>query len=104
MHIGKAEQYSLTVTFQRQWRPKTLEMRFIGLRKFHLTGVEPDYLPEIFEAHLAFIDNLLPGEPQKVIVWSDNCEFDAQNVAYTVTEPGGSYIIANRAVWRTIDN
>ncbi len=95
MYFGDTEESSLTATFQRQWRPKTLEMRFIGLRGICLSGVINDLL---YESYLAFQDNLLPGEPKKLIVWSDR-KFHANEMKST-----DSYIIANYLEWRIVAN
>ena len=103
MGFGEADDYVLTATFQRQWRPKTLEMRFIGLRRFHLTGAEDNYIPLLFEAFVSFQENLLPGEPKRLIVWSDE-EFHANKIDNSLTEPAGSYIVANELEWRIIED
>ena len=103
MGFGAAEEYTLTTTFQRQWRPKTLEMRFVGLRRFHLTGAENNYIPLLLDAFITFHENLLPGEPKRVIVWSEY-EFNAAEIDNSLTEPGESYIVANRLEWRIIDD
>ena len=71
MHFGGPEERVLSVVFQRQWEPKTIELQFIGLRQLHLIGWQDNYLCNILEAYLAFHDNLLPGKPHRVIVWSD---------------------------------
>ena len=99
MCFGNAEEYTLHVTFERQWRPKTLEMNFIGLRQFHLVGAEDNYWPDLFEAYLTFADGLLPGEPQRLIVWSD-VPFDLKDLHTGIEEPGDTYIIANRLQWK----
>ena len=36
MHFGGPEERVLSVVFQRQWEPKTIELQFIGLRQLHL--------------------------------------------------------------------
>ena len=99
MCFGNAEEYTLRVTFERQWRPKTLEMNFIGLRQFHLVGAEDNYPPDLFEAYITFAEGLLPGEPKRLIVWSD-VPFDPKNLHNGIEEPGDTYIIANRLQWR----
>ncbi len=99
MCFGDAEEYTLHVTFERQWRPKTLEMQFIGLRQFHLIGAEANYIPLLLDAYLTFAEGLLPGEPQRLIVWSD-VPFDPKKLCNGIEEPGDTYIIANRLQWK----
>ena len=102
MGFGVDGDYTLLATFERQWRPKTLEMKFIGLRRCHLVGYEENYLPLLFEAYLSFSENLLPGAPKRVIVWSD-VPFDPVAPFNRFEEPGESYIIANNLQWRVIE-
>ena len=99
MCFGDAEEYTLHVTFERQWRPKTLEMQFIGLRQFHLIGAETNHIPLLLDAYLTFSEGLLPGEPKRLIVWSD-VPFDPKKLCNGIEEPGDTYIIANRLQWK----
>ena len=103
MHFDSAEKYILNATFQRQWRPKTLEMRFIGLRRFYLTGAQHNYGSDLFEAFISFHENILPGEPKRLIVWADD-EFHADKIDNSLTEPAGSYIVANELEWKIIED
>ena len=100
MHFGGPEERVLSVVFQRQWEPKTIELQFIGLRQLHLIGWQDNYLCNILEAYLAFQDNLLPGKPHRVIVWSDNSCFDAAEIGSTIQEPADTYIVSNVLRWR----
>ena len=75
-------------------------MHFIGLRQLHLIGWQDNYLCNILEAYLAFHDNLLPGKPHRVIVWSDNSCFDAAEIGSTIQEPADTYIVSNVLRWR----
>ncbi len=99
MGFGDAEDYTLLVTFERQWRPKTLELKFIGLRRCHLVGYEFNYFALLFEAYLTFVEGLLPGEPKRLIVWSD-APFEPSLPLERFEEPGESYIIANGLQWK----
>ena len=47
MHFGGPEERVLSVVFQRQWEPKTIELQFIGLRQLHLIGWQDNYLCNI---------------------------------------------------------
>lgn len=102
MHFGSAKDRVLSIVFQCQWEPKTIELQFIGLRQLHLVGWQDNYLCEILEAHLSFQDNLLPGKPDRVLVWSDNSCFDTAKVSNAIQEPADTYIVANALKWRII--
>ena len=104
MHFGDAQARVLSVVFQRQWEPKTVELQFIGLRQLHLVGWQDNYLCEISEAYLSFHHGLLPGQPERVIVWSDNGSFDPAQIDSTIREPADTYIVANELRWRTVDD
>ena len=65
MGFGDVDDYTLHVTFERQERPKTLELNFIGLRRCHLVGYETNYFSLLFDAFITFVDDLLPGEPKR---------------------------------------
>lgn len=103
MHHGSPEDHRLSVVFQRQWEPKTLELMFIGLRQMHLIGWQDNYFCEILGAYLSFHDHLLPGEPHNVIVWADNSCFDVTKVDNAICEPSDTYIVANALMWRIYD-
>lgn len=60
MHFGSANEYILSLIFQCQWTPQTIELQFIGLRQFHLAGWQENYACNIFDVYLAFHDDLLP--------------------------------------------
>lgn len=102
MGFGEEQDYTLYATFERQWRPKTLEMKFVGLRRCHLVGFQDQYFPLLFDAYLTFVEELLPGEPKRVIVWSD-APFDPSDPFNRFEEPGSSYIIANDLQWRVVE-
>lgn len=102
MCFGDAEEYTLHVTFERQWRPKTLEMNFIGLRQFHLIGAECNHIPLLLDAYITFAEGLLPGEPKRLIVWSD-FPFDLNDIHNGIEEPGDTYIISNRLLWKIVE-
>lgn len=102
MNFGSPSDRELFVVFHRQWDPQILEMCFTGLRQLHLTGWQDNYLCYIFDAHLSFYEGLLPGNPDKVIVWSDYCDFDVEKIDNTIHEPSDTYIVANALKWRII--
>lgn len=103
MHFGSAEEKILSVTFQRQWNPKTIELQFSGLRQIHLIGWQDNYLNDILCAYLAFHNDLLPGTPKRVIVWSDTDYFDVTKIDNSIHEPADTYIVANALKWRIVD-
>lgn len=104
MHFGDAQARVLSVVFQCQWEPKTIALRFIGLRQLHLVGWQDNYLCEISEAYLSFHHGLLPWQPERVIVWSDNGSFDPAQIDGTIHEPADTYIIANELRWRMVED
>ena len=53
----------------------------------------------MLDAYLTFFENLMPGEPKRVIVWSD-ATFVPDDPFDKFEEPGCSYIIANDLQWR----
>lgn len=103
MSFGCAEDHNLSVIFQSQWGPKTLELQFIGLRQMHLTGWQYNYLDDIFGAYLSFHNDLLPGEPNRVIVWTDSGSFDIEKFNNAIHEPSETYIVANTLMWRIVE-
>lgn len=104
MHFGDPSERELSVVFHRQWKPQILELCFTGLRQLHLIGWQNQYFCDIFDAHLSFYMGLLPGEPEKVIVWADYSDFNVEKINNTLHEPSDTYIIANALKWRIIDS
>ena len=103
MHYGTSSAHELLVVFNRQGTPKTLEMRFIGLRRLSLTGWQRNYSSDIFGAHLSFYNKPLPGEPGKAIVWASCEDFSIQDAGNAMREPPDTYIIAHALKWRIIE-
>ena len=103
MHFGNSSKYELSVVFHSQWTPKILELCFTGVRQLHLTGWQDNYLCDIYEAHLSFYEGLLPGKPERVIVWANYSDFDVKEIDNTIHEPSDTYIVANALKWRIID-
>ena len=103
MYFGRADERILSVIFQCQWEPKTIELQFSGLRQIHLIGWQDNYSCDISSAYLAFHNNLLPGNPRRVIVWSDTDWFDVAKIDNSIHEPADTYIVANALRWRVVD-
>jgi len=103
MHFGTPEERRLSVIFQSQWEPRTVELLFSGLRQMHLAGWQENASCEIFEANLTFCEGLLPGEPRRVIVWSDTKDPDVPTDGRGIREPAGTWIVANALRWRIAD-
>lgn len=103
MHFSDAESRRLSVVFQCPWKPKTIELQFSGLRQLHFVGWQDQYFGDIFDAYLAFHDHLLPGKPDRVIVWSDTDWFDVTKIDNSIHEPADTYIVANALRWRIVD-
>ena len=103
MYFGSANEYILSLIFQCQWTPKTIELQFIGLRQFHLAGWQENYACNIFDVDLAFHDDLLPGETRSVIVWADNRSFNVHKIAPIISAPADTYVVSNALRWRIAD-
>ena len=103
MCFGSANERELTVLFHCQWEPKVFELCFTGVRQMHLVGWQKNYLASISEAALFFCDNILPGTPSRLIVWSDYDYFTVSGSKGPIKEPADTYIIANSLKWRTIE-
>ena len=104
MWFGDADDRRLSVIFQCQWEPRTIELQFLGLRQMRIVGWQDNYLCDISSAHLAFYDRLLPGEPKRVIVWSDRDWFDVEDIDNMIHEPAETYIVANTLRWRIVED
>lgn len=103
MHFGDAASRRLSVIFQSQWKPRTIELQFLGLRQMHFVGWQDNYCCDILDAYLSFHDNLLPGNPDRVLVWSDTDWFDVTKIDNSIHEPADTYIVANALRWRIMD-
>ena len=103
MNFGNASGHELTVLFNSQWDPKILELKFIGVRQMHITGWQDNYMNDIFEAKIFFYDGLLADKTKRLIVWTDNEDFDPSKIRNGLQEPGDTYIIADSLKWRIIN-
>ena len=103
MNFGSSNEYELNIVFNSQWNPKVLELKFIGVRQMHITGWQDNYMNDIFEAKIAFYDELFTDKTKKLIVWSDYEDFDPLKINSNLQEPGDTYIIADSLKWRIID-
>ena len=106
MHFEAPEKCGVLVTFHSQWNGKPLELYFCGVRKIFVQGRMDNYTNEILDASIKFYDGLLPhkyGMPERVIVWADNYDFNAEtDASSTKDEPCDTYIIANSLKWRLV--
>lgn len=103
MVFGSDDDFVLNMFFQRQWKPKELELCFTGVRRFHIAALQDNYSDDIFEAYLAFHDGILPAKyraANRVIVWADDVNFCVNEVNTQLEEPDGSYVIATGLKWR----
>lgn len=103
LYYGNENDRRLSVIFHCQWKPKTIELAFLGLRQMHIVGWQDNYACDISDAYLAFHNHLLPGKPEQVIVWADTDRFDIDKIDNAVKEPADTYIIANELSWRIIN-
>lgn len=103
LFYGLAKDHRLSLIFQSQWEPQTIELEFLGMRQMHLVGWQDNYLDHLEDAYLAFHDKLLPGKPDRVIVWANTEWFDVDKIDNSITEPTDTYIVANLLRWRILD-
>ena len=82
--------------FHHQPDKKSLELKFIGLRRMNLIGYQDNYFSDMLSCYLSFF--------KKYIVWSDDDGFDPENYMETelLNEPMSSFVIADRLEWRFV--
>lgn len=69
------ETYELTITLHSQWTKMPLELRFTGVHKASLTGYDQRDDGIIYDAHLAFHEDVPGTEGKRLIVWADWADF-----------------------------
>ena len=62
--------------------------------------MKDNYFCDISDTYLSFHDNLLPGNPDRVLVWSDTDWFDVTKIDNSIHEPANTYIVANALRWQ----
>jgi len=100
------EKFVLHMVFHSQWKVRTVELRFSGVRRFHMVGMEDNYMKDIYGSYLAFHEGLLPAEhgaSPRVIVWADWAGFDPTHIPDPMAEPGTSYVMATALQWRILE-
>ena len=99
------EEFVLHMVFHCQWEARVVELCFGGVRRFHVVGLEDNYMKDIYDAYLAFHEGLMPSQHNaspSVIVWADWADFDPAHIPDPLTEPGTSYVIATSLKWRIV--
>ena len=88
--------------FQSQWNPKTLVLRFAGIRKMHIVGWQRYYSCEITGCYLKFHNDLISNLDESLIVWADDGGFYPMSFIEKriLSEPDTSFIIAENLAWR----
>ena len=100
MGFASREDYQLDIVFQSQM-DDPIVLRFNGVRRMHLVGMQDNYFSDIFGASIKFYDNLFSKYgTERVVVWSDSTCFDIRNIDEPLKEPGITYIIANQLKWK----
>jgi len=81
-------------SFHKQPDKKTLELKFIGLRRMNLIGHQDNYFCNIQSCYLSFYSGY--------IVWSDDNCFDLENYHDTalLEEPMSTFVVADRLEWQ----
>ena len=100
------EKFVLNVVFHSQWEVRSVELCFGGVRRFHVVGLEDNYMKDIYDAYLAFHEGLMPtghDVASRVIVWADWASFDPTHIPAPLEEPGTSYVIAETLRWRIVE-
>lgn len=91
------EGHEMTVTFQSQIVAKTLELYFECVRRFYLSALTDNYANEIFEGKICFINS-----DKKLILWSDDINFDFKKININLSEPQESFIISDALSYKII--
>lgn len=102
MHFGACDDHELSVVLHGQWEPRGIELCFIGVRQFHLTGWRSNYTCEILEAHLSFYEGMWEGKQERLIVWSDVWDFNIDQLSGAAKELKNTYVIASALKWRAV--
>ena len=103
MHFSGPSAHELLMILQSQQEQRPIGLCFTGLRQLHLTGWQYNYGSEISSAYLSFHKGLLPGDPERVIVWADHDDFETDHVQSGIAGPSDTYVIANELKWRFIN-
>lgn len=105
MTFGSSEDRVLKIAFQSQWNPNTIELCFVGVRRFNLIGWQDNYLCDIFDCYMAFHNNLVSGQDIRLIVWADSCGFNPKEIPEnkTLNEPMSSFVVAEKLKWRFLE-
>lgn len=101
MNLGSEEEREAVILFHSQWEPYKFELCFSGIKQMHIAGWQDNYSCDISEAELSFCSNLLPGKPDKLIVWTDG-DFATFKADGTLHEPTDTYIVACKLKWRIV--
>ena len=93
----KPETYVLLLEIHSQWSKKSLEMLFTGVYKVNLAGYSEKGDGIIFDAHLAYHEDVPGAEGKKLIVWADWADFVPGE---TDIDDSTTYIYAESLSWR----
>ena len=108
MHMSlKPEGHVLKMILQSQLNIPAIELCFTGIRRLALAAWQDNYGAEILGGYLAFHDAIMPGDPPRVIVWSNDDWFDPAKLGEYIAggDPGTTYIISkslrNGGLWNS---
>jgi len=104
MFMGESKDWQVNITFQRQWSPVAVELRFIGMRAMNIAGWQSNYFGDIFSCYLAMHNDLIAGRDEDLIVWADSAGFNPKDSHERgfLAEPMTSYIVAEELQWREV--
>ena len=105
MCMGNWEDNQVEVIFHRQGEPISIELLFVGMRKMNIVRYQ-DYFCDIFDCYLGIRNDLIPGLDKNLIIWTDDGRFSSKESLdrQLLSEPGISYIIADKLFWRGIQS
>ncbi len=91
------ETYEATLTVHNQWTKKPLDLRFTGVYKVNLTGYHEKDDGIIYDAHLAFHEDVPQAPGKRLIVWAD---WEPFSPGETDIDDLTSYVYAESLSWR----
>ena len=97
------EDYCLLLSLESQFSDGVVELLFSGLRRVHLAGLLRNRVCSIQSDYLAFHEGVIPGDPQRLIVWADSDWFDPTKMGEYASATDGdtmTYIVAEDLKWR----
>lgn len=82
--------------FHKEPDKKSIELKFIGLRRLNLIGYQNNYFCNVMSCYLSF--------HRGYIIWSEDNGFDPESYQDDVLfkEPMSTFVVADRLEWRFV--